>query len=100
MNRQIIIDRAEKKIRQLPESNLKEINDFIDFLLSKMDDKLILENLQKLSSESKSFDFLKDEEELYNVNDLKVTQNWADGLNDFDISSLELQKKALEWRGI
>ncbi len=72
MNRQILIDRAEKKIRQLPDNKLKEINDFVDFLLSKMDDKLILENLQKLSSESKSFDFLKDEEDLYDVNDLKV----------------------------
>ncbi len=72
MNRQILIDQTVKKIEQLPESNLKEINDFVDFLLSKMDDKLMLENLQKLSSESKSFDFLKDEEDLYDVTDLKI----------------------------
>jgi hypothetical protein len=31
----------------------------------------ILDNIQKLTSESKSFDFLNDEENLYDENDLK-----------------------------
>lgn len=71
MDRQLLIDDAVDKIRQLPDTKIQEINDFADFLLSKIDDRIISENIQKLSSESKSFDFLKDEEELYDVNDLK-----------------------------
>ena len=47
MNRQVLIDNTVKKISQLPNSKLKEINDFADFLLSKIDDKIILENIQK-----------------------------------------------------
>lgn len=71
MNRQLLIDNAVNKIRQLPDTKIKEINDFADFLLSKIDDKIILDNIQKLASESKSFDFLNDEEDLYDENDLK-----------------------------
>ena len=71
MNRQVLIDNTVNKIKQLPDNKLEVINDFADFLLSKIDDKIILENIQKLTSESKYFDFLKDEEDLYNVNDVK-----------------------------
>jgi hypothetical protein len=71
MNRQLLIDNAVNKIRQLPDTKIKEINDFAEFLLSKIDDKIILDNIQKLTSESKSFDFLNDEENLYDENDLK-----------------------------
>ena len=71
MNRQILIDNTINKIRQLPDKKIKEINDFADFLLSKIDDKIIQEGIQKLTSESKSFDFLNNEEDLYSINDLK-----------------------------
>jgi hypothetical protein len=72
MNRQILIDKTVTKIRLLPDTKIKEINDFADFLLSKIDDKIILEGIQKLTSDSKSFDFLNEEDDLYNEDDLKV----------------------------
>ncbi len=75
MNRQVLIDTTVNKIRQLPDSKIKEINDFADFLLSKIDDKIILEGIQKLTSDSKAFEFLKDEDDLYTVNDLKERYN-------------------------
>ena len=71
MNRKVSIDNTVNAIRQLPDTKIQEINDFAEFLLSKIDDKIILENIGKLSSDSKSFDFLRDEEDLYDVNDLK-----------------------------
>jgi hypothetical protein len=71
MNRQILIDKTVSKIKLLPDTKIKEINDFADFLLSKIDDNILLEGIQKLTSDSKSFDFLNDEEDLYNENDLK-----------------------------
>jgi hypothetical protein len=71
MNRQILIDKTLNKIRQLPDAKIKEINDFADFLLSRIDDKIIQEGILKLTSESKAFEFLKDEDDLYTLNDLK-----------------------------
>ena len=75
MNRQILIDNTLNKIRQLPDAKIKEINDFADFLLSRIDDKIIQEGIQKLTSESKAFEFLKDEDDLYTLNDLKERYN-------------------------
>jgi len=71
MDRQVLIDSTVNKIRQLPDAKIKEINDFADFLLSKIDDKIIQEGIQKLTSDSKAFEFLKDEDDLYTLNDLK-----------------------------
>ena len=71
MDRQVLIDNAVNKISQLPDTKIQEIIDFAEFLLSKIDDRIISENIQKLSSDSKSFEYLKDEEDLYDVNDLK-----------------------------
>lgn len=71
MNRQVLIASTINKIRQLPDIKIKEINDFADFLLSKIDDKIILEGIQNMVSDSKSFDYLNNEENLYTVEDLK-----------------------------
>ena len=71
MNRQVLIDKTMNKISILPDMKIKEVNDFADFLLSKIDDKIIQEGIQQMVSDSKSFDYLKDEEDLYTVEDLK-----------------------------
>ena len=75
MDRQVLIDSTVNKIRQLPDAKIKEINDFTDFLLSKIDDKIIQEGIQKLTSDSKAFEFLNDEDELYTLNNLKEKYN-------------------------
>ena len=71
MERKLLIDNVISKILLLPDTKIKEVNDFAEFLLSKIDDKITLEGIQKIASDSKVFDFLKDEENLYSVNDLK-----------------------------
>lgn len=71
MKRQALIEQALGKMKQLPDSKIQEINDFVDFLTSKMEDEMLLDNIQRLSSESTSFDFLNEEEDLYKVSDLK-----------------------------
>jgi len=71
MERKVLIDRVLSKIKLLPETKIREINDFADFLLSKLDEKITTEAIQKLTGYSKVFEFLKDEEDLYSVNDLK-----------------------------
>ena len=71
MNREILIKETIEKIQQLPDLKIKEINDFADFLLSRIDDKMLLEGIQKLTSDSKVFEYLRDEEVLYTLNDIK-----------------------------
>ena len=71
MDRKVLIGNIICKINLLPDIKIMEVNDFADFLLSKIADKITLEGIQKLTSDSKAFDFLKDEENLYSVNDLK-----------------------------
>lgn len=71
MNRETLIEQTIEKLHQLPESKIQEVNDFACFLLSKIDDVILQEGIQKLTSDSKSFDYLKNEEDLYSVNDLK-----------------------------
>ena len=71
MTRNALIDKTVKNLKRLPDQKLKEVSDFTDFLLSQIEDRTIVEGIQKLTSESKSFNFLKEEEVLYNTKDLK-----------------------------
>ncbi|MGM0635455.1 MAG: hypothetical protein ACQESK_05280 [Bacteroidota bacterium] len=71
MKRDVLISQTIKKIKQLPDYRLKEVNSYVDFLLSKIDDQILLENIKDLSMQSDSFDFLNDDEELYEVSDVK-----------------------------
>jgi len=63
----------EEKIKELPPELQKEVEDFVQFLLEK--------RVRKYGR--------------------KLRQDWAGALRDYrnQYTSLELQKKALEWRG-
>jgi hypothetical protein len=82
MNRTILIKETMEKIHQLPDVKIQEINDFAEFLLSRIDDKILLEGIQKLTSDSKSFEYLKNEEDLYSVNDLKVVWHFEESTKE------------------
>jgi len=70
MNREILINRTISNISLLPDLRLKEISDYIEFLLKTYDDKKITKGIMELTSKSKSFGFLNDEEEIYDESDL------------------------------
>lgn len=63
----------EEKIKALPPEFQKEVEEFVDFLLEKRSKKI----------------------------GRKLQQDWAGALRGYrdQYTSLELQKKALEWRG-
>lgn len=71
MNRNLIIEKIQSKLIRLPDNQLQEMNDFADFLLSKIDEKITVEGIKKLVQNSKAFQFLLEDEDLYTVNDLK-----------------------------
>lgn len=75
MTRQAIIERTVRVINQLPQDKANEISDFADFIIKKYDDELITNNIQQLATNSNSFDFLNEEEDLYSVTDLKERFN-------------------------
>lgn len=71
MARDILIKKTIKTLSRLPDEKIKEVSDFADFILKKYDEDILLKGMEKLSSDSKVFDFLKEEEQLYSVEDLK-----------------------------
>jgi len=71
MTRQVLIQQTIDHLSKLPDQKIKEVSDFAEFLLSKLDDELLTEGIKKLTTESKSFQFLEDEEDLYTEADLK-----------------------------
>jgi hypothetical protein len=71
MDRNDLIENTMLKISQLPDFKIREINDFADFLLQKIDDQILQEEIHELTSKSKVFSYLNEEEDLYSVNDLK-----------------------------
>ena len=75
MKRQAIINRTVEVINLLPPDKASEISDFADFVIKKYDEQLITEHIQNLVSKSEVFNYLHEEEELYNVKDLKERYN-------------------------
>jgi hypothetical protein len=71
MARETILKNTVEKMGHLSEDKLKEVDKFVENLLRKTDDKLLTEGIQRLTSDSKSFEYLKNEEDIYTVNDLK-----------------------------
>jgi hypothetical protein len=71
MTRQALIQRTIENLSKLPNPKLKEVADFAEFLLSKIDDAMITKGVQDLNSSSQSFQFLENEEDLYTEDDLK-----------------------------
>ena len=70
MDREILINKTVTNISLLPDWRLKEVSDYVDFLLKSYEDKKITEGMMKLSSKSKSLNYLLEEEDLYDESDL------------------------------
>lgn len=71
MTRETLIKRTLEVLSKLPPERANEIADFADYILKKYDDEILQKGIEKLVIDSKSFDFLKTEEDLYTLSDLK-----------------------------
>ncbi|MDR9399434.1 DUF2281 domain-containing protein [Salibacter sp.] len=71
MTKELLIKQTLKTLKKLPESRIKEVSDFAEFILKKNDEEVIQKGIEKMVSESDSFYFLNDEEDLYDEDDLK-----------------------------
>lgn len=71
MTRETLIKKTIENLTKLPDQKLKEVSDFAEFLLNRIENQLMTEGIQKLVSDSKTFKFLESEEDHYSLDDLK-----------------------------
>jgi hypothetical protein len=71
MTREALLQQTIERLSKLPEQKLQEVNDFAEFLLSRIDEQLLTQGISKMTGESDAFKFLESEPDLYSVKDLK-----------------------------
>jgi hypothetical protein len=75
MSKQELIEKTLAALQKLPADKVAEISDFADFILQRNEDKQITEGIAQLSKQSRSYEFLNEEEDLYTLNDVKAPYN-------------------------
>jgi len=71
MTKSDLIQHTIDILEKLPDDRISYVTNYAEFILKKYEESLLQQGIEKLSSESHSFDFLKQEKDLYTVNDLK-----------------------------
>jgi len=71
MTKDAIIQKTLEVLSLLPEDKVQEVSDFADYILNKYDDKALQQGIHSLVENSDSFSFLREEEEIYSLSDLK-----------------------------
>ena len=71
MTRESLINQTLQIISKLPQDKVNEIVDFANFLLKKHDEEILQKGIHRLVENGKTYEFLKNEEDLYTLNDLK-----------------------------
>lgn len=71
MSRDTIIQKTLDDLKKLPDGKLLEASEFVDFLLSRLEDKSLTKEIHYLIDNSESLSFLEEEPELYQKSDLK-----------------------------
>jgi hypothetical protein len=75
MKRPAIIERTLRAINQLPEEKAEEISEFAEFITKRYEKNLLTQGIQKMTTDSMAFAFLKHEDDLYSIDDLKEVYN-------------------------
>jgi hypothetical protein len=71
MSREILLKKTIEGLAKLPDHKLIEASEFVDFLLSRLEDKSMVNEISIMASESESFSFLNEDEVVYKKSDLK-----------------------------
>ena len=75
MSKQELIEKKLAAFQKLPADKVAEVSDFIDFILQRNEDRQIVTGIEQLATNSKSYKFLEDEEDLYTLHDVKAPYN-------------------------
>jgi hypothetical protein len=71
VTREAIIQKTIQALQALPVDKAQEVADFADFILRKYEDLTLQQGIQTLQSQSETFAFLNEEEDLYSPADIK-----------------------------
>lgn len=75
MTKERLINKTLNTLSRLPQDKIREIVDFADYLLKKHEEQNILKGSEELMGNSKTFEFMEEEEEIYTKNDLKSNKS-------------------------
>jgi len=75
MSKKELIEKTLAALEKLPVEKVAEVSDFAEFILQRNEDKQITEGIAQLSMQSKSYEFLSEEEDIYTLNDVKAPYN-------------------------
>jgi hypothetical protein len=70
MIRETLINNTIKSLSKLPDDKIQEVSDFTEYILKKFEEDTLQQGIEVLVSDSEAFQFLKDDEDLYTVNDI------------------------------
>ena len=68
-------------ISRLPDQNVMQVSDFAEFLVKKIEDRLLTTGIQNLVAESDAFSFLESEPDIYTTDNLKVRFKGGRGIS-------------------
>lgn len=71
MKKDGLIEETLKTLTQLPKEKITAIAEYASFLLAKYEDEQLQKGMEVLMDESTSFDFLKEDEVTYSLEDIK-----------------------------
>ncbi len=71
MTKEALIQKTLKRLSDLPKDKVNEVLDFADFIAKRYEENILQKGIISLVTDSKSYGFLNNEEDLYTVNDLK-----------------------------
>ncbi|HET8809334.1 MAG TPA: hypothetical protein VFM65_03605 [Flavobacteriaceae bacterium] len=71
MEKTALIKKTVSTLLQLPQEKIREILDFADYISKKYEEDILRKGTEKLVENSKAFEFLREEEDIYSFEDLK-----------------------------
>ncbi len=71
MNKKGLINKTIEALEKLPEDKVNEVATFADFVLKRYEEQTLQRGIETIVSQSDSFAFLHEEEDLYDESDLK-----------------------------
>lgn len=75
MSKKEIIEKIINAINQLPQEKAEEISNFTDYIYNQYEVELLRAGMVVLTDESNSFEFIKNEDDVYTLADVKKIYN-------------------------
>jgi len=69
--RDIMIQRTLNTLNHLPDEKISQVSEYSEFLLARVSDQILTEDVQEYILTSGAYRFLKDDQDIYTLNDLK-----------------------------